>query len=340
MIERLDFAGLNACADAFDAQIALTPQIDHFCSTAPWILPAQAAFSPEAEPFISRSPHGFVALMCLSLFDGRRVAVPLEAGWGLAAPLAGANSRELADQLAQMMMWRDAPTQIYLSGLRREGPQVEAVLSRFKSLARFGVGQSCERRVCAIDQGLDAWLMTRSAKFRGNLRRARRRATAAGYQWRWLSGSADPAGLFERIMAIESRSWKGKDGVGVDDGAAREFYRLVMHRLAATRRLRVLVGTLDGADVAYVLGGILGNTFRGLQMSYATEHRRFELGNVAQLETIAALVSEGIAVYDLGTEMDYKARWAPPGLTTMTLAVFATAGQSTGGRSTAERSTD
>jgi CelD/BcsL family acetyltransferase involved in cellulose biosynthesis len=339
VIERLDFAGLSACADAFDAQIVQTPQIDHFCSTAPWVLPAHAAFSPDAEPFISRSPHGFVALKCISLFDGRRVAVPLEAGWGLASPLAGANSQELADQLAQMMMWRDAPPQIYLSGLRREGPQVEAILRRFKALARFGVGQSCERRVCAIDQGLDAWLTTRSPKFRGNLRRARRRATAAGYRWRWLTGSANPAGLFERIMAIESRSWKGKDGVGVDDGAAREFYRLVVQRLAATRRLRVLVGTLDGADVAYVLGGILGDTFRGLQMSYATEHRRFELGNVAQIETIAALVSEGIAVYDLGTEMDYKARWAPPGLTTMTLAVFVTAG-STAGRSTAGQSSE
>lgn len=334
VIERLDFAGLSACAQAFDAQIARTPQIDHFCSTAAWVLPAQAAFSPEAEPFISRSAHGFVALMCLTLFDGRRVAVPLEAGWGLASPMAGADAQKLADQLAQMLMWDDAPTQVYLSGLRREGPQVEAILRRLSGLARFGVGQSCERRVCVIDAGLDAWLMTRSAKFRGNLRRARRRAAAAGYAWRWITGSPNPAKLFERIMAIESRSWKGKDGVGVDDGAAREFYRQVLHHLAETKRLRVLVGTLDGADVAYVLGGIFGNTFRGLQLSYATEHRAFELGNVAQLETMAALVSEGVGIYDLGTEMDYKARWAPPGLTTMTLAVYPTAGLPTAGPST------
>lgn len=333
MIERLDFAGLSACSDAFDAQVARTPQIDHFCSTAPWVLPAQAAFSPEAEPFISRSPDGFVALMCLTLYDGRRVAVPLEAGWGLASPFAGANSRRLAAQLAEMMMWPDAPSQVYLSGLLKGGPQVSAVFHRLRGLARFGVGQSCERRVCAIDGGLDAWLMTRSAKFRGNLRRARRRAMAAGYSWQWITGSADPAGLFKRLMAIESRSWKGQDGVGVDDGAAREFYRRVTQRLAKARRLRVLIGTLDGADVAYVLGGVFGNTFRGLQMSYAAEHRRFELGNVAQVEAIAALAGEGIGVYDLGTEMDYKARWAPPGLTTMTLAVFLAAGRP-GGAST------
>ena len=325
MIDRLDFAGLSACADALDAQIARTPRIDRFCSTAPWVLPAQAAFSPDAEPFISRGPAGFISLMCITLYDGRRVAVPLEAGWGLASPLAGADSIGLAQQLAEMMMWPDAPAQIYLSGLAREGPQMAAILRRLSGLARFGFGQPCERRVCAIDAGLDAWLATRSAKFRANLRRARRRASAAGYTWRWVTGAADPAALFTRIMAIESRSWKGQEGVGVDDGAAREFYRRVTLRLAQTRRLRVLVGTLDGADVAYILGGIFGDTFRGLQMSYAAEHRRFELGNVAQIETIAALISEGVGEYDLGTEMEYKARWAPPGLTTTTLAVFPTA---------------
>jgi CelD/BcsL family acetyltransferase involved in cellulose biosynthesis len=71
-----------------------------------------------------------------------------------------------------------------------------------------------------------------------------------------------------------------------------------------------------------VLGGIFGDTFRGLQLSYHADHRAFELGNVAQIETIAALCAEGVAQYDLGTEMPYKARWAPPGLTTVTLAVF------------------
>lgn len=319
---RLDFAGLSAASATYDAHIARSPVIDRFCSSSPWVLPAQAAFAPEAEPFISQSAAGFVSLCTLTLYDGRRVALPLESGWGLAAPFAGADVDALARQFAQMCRWPDAPDSFYLSGLARGGPQFQAVLNAVGARARFGLGAACERRVCGIADGVDAWLATRSAKFRANLRRARRKATAAGYQWRWIAHTPDPAALFERIMAIESCSWKGQSGVGVDDGAAREFYRQMCTRLAQTRRLRVLIGQLNGADVAYVLGGIFGDTFRGLQLSYNAAHRRFELGNVAQIETIAALCAEGVALYDLGTEMPYKSRWAPPGLTTVTLAVF------------------
>ena len=35
-----------------------------------------------------------------------------------------------------------------------------------------------------------------------------------------------------------------------------------------------------------------------------------------------ALAAEGVAQYDLGTEMPYKMRWAPEGLETVTLALF------------------
>lgn len=321
-MERLDFEGLSDRAAAFDADIAATPRIDGFCSSSAWVLPAQAAFAAEAEPFISHGPAGFVALMRLTLTDGRVVGLPLEAGWGLATPFAGPDPLALADQFAQMLAWPDAPTSYYLSGLEKDGPLFRAVIGRLVGDARFGLGHICERRVTRIDAGVDAWLGARSAKFRANLRRERRRADAAGYTWTWLRASADPAALFERIMRIEAESWKGREGVGVHLGQAREFYRRITHRLAATDQLRVLIGQHDGADVAYVLGGLFGATFRGLQLSYVAEHRPFALGNVAQLKTIEALCGDGVVDYDLGTEMEYKARWAPPGLTTVTLAVF------------------
>lgn len=319
---RLDFSGLSAAAGVYDAHVEQSPAIDRFCSSSAWVLPARAAFAPDAEPLISQSAAGFVSLCVLSLYDGRRVALPLESGWGLASPFAGANVDALARQFAQMCRWPNAPDGLYLSGLKRDGPQFQAILNALGGRARFGLGQDCERRVCGIADGLDAWLATRSPKFRANLRRAQRKAAAAGYTWRWITDPSDVSGLFERIMAVESQSWKGQTGVGVDDGAAREFYRRMVPRLARTGRLRVLLGQQDGVDVAYVLGGVFGDTFRGLQLSYVAEHRRFELGNVAQIETIAALCAEGVARYDLGTEMPYKARWAPPGLTTVTLAVF------------------
>lgn len=321
-MESLDFEQLSACAEELDALVARTPGIDRFCSSSAWVLPAQAAFASEAEPFVSRGPAGIVALMRLTLTDGRVVGLPLEAGWGLAAPFAGPDPAALADQLAAMLTWPGAPTSLYLSGLERDGALFRAIIARLSGRARFGLGQACERRVAAIHEGLDAWLATRSPKFRTNLRRARRRAEEAGYHWTWLRDTADPEALFERIMRIEQLSWKGLEGVGVHVGPAREFYRQITLRLAATGRLRVMIGQQAGREVAYVLGGVFADTFRGLQLSYVAHHRAHALGNVAQLETIAALSAEGIAEYDLGTEMEYKARWAPEGLRTVTLAVF------------------
>lgn len=321
-MRRLDFSALSAASDALDAAVAQTVDIDRFCSSSAWILPAQAAFAADAEPFISVGPAGFISLMRLRLMDGRVVGLPLEAGWGLAAPFAGADPKGLADQLADMLAWPDAPSSLYLAGLKRQGPLYRAILNRLAGKAQFGIGQACERRVADLAGGFDGWLGRRSAKFRANLRRERRRADAAGIEWTWITDTADPDALFERIMWIERRSWKGQEGVGVDTGPARSFYHRITQRLQARGRLRVLIGRLDDEDVVYVLGGVLGDTFRGLQLSFQARHRRLALGNLAQARTIEALCAEGIVAYDLGTEMRYKARWAPPGLETVTLAVF------------------
>jgi CelD/BcsL family acetyltransferase involved in cellulose biosynthesis len=63
-------------------------------------------------------------------------------------------------------------------------------------------------------------------------------------------------------------------------------------------------------DVGYVLGAVFAGEYRGLQFSYDDSLRRFGIGSLLQLAQIEALCEEGVARYDLGTEMDYKRRWA------------------------------
>ena len=78
---------------------------------------------------------------------------------------------------------------------------------------------------------------------------------------------------------------------------------------------------LDGEDVAMGFGGILGDTFRGLQMSYDDRFRQLSLGNLIQWSLIEHLVTEGLRLYDLGTDIGYKRRWAEPGMETVALVV-------------------
>ncbi|MEZ4463819.1 MAG: GNAT family N-acetyltransferase [bacterium] len=320
----LDFAALGAAADRLDELVAVTDGIDRFCTSSRWSLPAQRAFMPAAEPFITESADGIVALMTVVLPDGRRVGVPLEASWGLASPFASARPGALVGQLRRMLESDRAPESLYLSGVSRSGPWFEEVLRGFMGRARFGLGRSCGRRVADLRGGIEPWLASRSPRFRANLRRAARRAEDAGVRFSWhpdIPAEAVP-GIFDRMMAVEGRSWKGIAGVGVQEGEARDFYREVALRLAACGELRVLLGRQGDDDVVFVLGGVFKGAFRGLQMSFDDGLRDLSLGNIAQFETMKALAAEGVASYDLGTEMPYKMRWAPEGLETVTLALF------------------
>ena len=46
------------------------------------------------------------------------------------------------------------------------------------------------------------------------------------------------------------------------------------------------------------------------------------LGNLAQLQQITALADEGVALYDLGSEVDYKRRWGEDCLETLTIVAI------------------
>ncbi|MCA9525007.1 MAG: hypothetical protein KC549_01765, partial [Myxococcales bacterium] len=123
----LDFAALGVAADRLDAWAAVTDGVDRFCTSSRWALPAQRAFMPAAEPFITESDAGIIALMTVTLPDGRRVGVPLEASWGLASPFASDDPPALVAQLRQMLAADHAPESLYLSGVARSGPWFEEV---------------------------------------------------------------------------------------------------------------------------------------------------------------------------------------------------------------------
>lgn len=320
-MQTLDFAGLAAAADRWDALVARSPEIDRFCTSSAWIVPAQAAFCPGARPAIALDDRGGVALMSLPVGVGKWGGLPLEAGWGLAAPCAGPDPAAAVALLADL--WMAPPTRmdaLFLSGIPPRGRWMQALVERFGARHRIGVGSRCVRRMARIDDGPDAFLARRSAKFRANLRRAARRGEASGVAFdRVDRGALDP--IFARIVAIEARSWKGRQGDGIDTGAPRHFYRLIAERLLARGTLRVVFAHRDGADLAYVLGGVFGDTYRGLQVSFVEGHEADEPGNLVQLEMIRWLAEEGVATYDLGTDMPYKRRWAEQSAETVTVAI-------------------
>jgi len=172
--------------------------------------------------------------------------------------------------------------------------------------------------------GVETFLGRRSANFRRSIRRAEAAARDVGLSWEAaIATDAEAAlALHDRTVAIERRSWKGIEGVGAAEGPMFEFYRAMMPRLAERGMLRVLFGRVDGRDAAYVLGAVAQGRFRGLQFSYAAEHAALALGNLGQLEMMRRAVSEGVTLWDLGSAVPYKRRWADATEDSFSLAVL------------------
>jgi hypothetical protein len=315
---------LERRAEEFDRAVCDTPDIDHFCSSTLWILPAWRAFLPDHKLWAHESEHGFVALGVGSDRSLGSYVHPLEASWALASPFVGPSPANLARSFVELCQNTSLEWDIlFLSGINPESATFHELIRGFRGHYSLGLGPSSTRRVASLQGGVDGFLGRRSSKFRANLRRSRRRGRKTGIEseyFRQITSEKDALDLLDRALAVEHQSWKADANTGIIDGPMKTFYRDMLPRLAKRNALRFLFLTLDGKDIAYCFGAVFNSTFRGLQMSYDDEFRQHSPGSLSQLNMIEELCAEGVTSYDLGSDMDYKRRWAEEG--TETLAVI------------------
>ncbi len=142
--------------------------------------------------------------------------------------------------------------------------------------------------------------------------------------------ASDDDHLFDRIEAIERRSWKGLQNDGICSPPMGAFYRTMIDRLAERGRVRASVAVRNGRDIGFILGGIRNDTYRGLQLSYAEEAADLSLSNLLQLREIETLAAGNVTHYDLGMDMDYKRGWSDDAIESLTLVVERSAGHGAG----------
>ncbi|MFT7580169.1 MAG: hypothetical protein ACI9MR_001836 [Myxococcota bacterium] len=320
-MEEIDLDELCANRAEFDTAVQASEAIDHYCSSAAWVLPAQRAFSPDAPVLALRSDAGYAALAAGEAPSIGRYYAALESMWGLACPIVGPDPRALALAFFDAMHRRRGDWDaLWIGGLSRDALLFKALVSLFASTHSLRWGPTSGRYAALLEGGYSAWLARRPSKFRANIRRTRRRVAERGVTFHPLATEGLGAdAIYARILAIEARSWKGLSESGITTGGMRTFYEEALRILVPDRRFRGLVAVLDGEDIGFVFGGILGTTFRGLQCSFDNRFRDLSLGNVLHAMMIESLCEEPITHYDLGSEIAYKARWGEPGLNTVTL---------------------
>jgi hypothetical protein len=308
-VEPIDLA---AVADDFDREVVATPAIDRFCSSSAWILAADSALMPPRAPFSFHSASGYFAAMRGVHAAGFPYIEPVELAWGLAAPLIGRDPDTLvADVVAMLAARRDWQLAIF-TGLAADGPQRRALERVLPPRWERRHGTPTARHVASLEGGVDGFLSRRPRELRKSLRKSLRAAPAAGVTFESVrvASTRGAEALYARIQQVEAASWKAKGGVGISAGPMRMFYERMLPRLCLTGQQRTVFAQAEGRDVGYILGAVFDNEYRGLQFSYDEDHAGLGLGGLLQYHQIAELCCEGVARYDLGTEMDYKRRWA------------------------------
>jgi CelD/BcsL family acetyltransferase involved in cellulose biosynthesis len=324
MMRALTLQELEAASDQLDAAVAETPGIDRFCSSSAWILSAAEALMPPRTPWVYEGAPGWVAMMRGQHPSGLGYVEPLELAWGLASPLAGTDAPSLAEA-ALALIARERGLQVALvPGLAEHAPILRALVAHMPPAWERRWGQPTLRHVASLAGGIDGFLARRSRNFRKGLRAALRLAVADGLAFESVraSNEDEAEALYARIQQIEARSWKAAGGVGITSGPMRDFYHRMVRRLARRGRQRTIIARLGGDDVAYVLGAVFADEYRGLQFSYDDERGRYSLGSLCQYHQINELCAEGITRYDLGTDMDYKRRWAEEQFQTALLVII------------------
>ena len=324
-VKHLSLAELDRHWPEFESALDRTPEVDRWCSGLDWVLPVHAGFGPGsgAEPLVLglSDGAGWALLARYRLGDGRRVIAGLEPLWGFASPLVGPDVERVAERVADVLAG-ERWDQLVLPGMPELVGDASFPMRVAGALARLGpvgMGAGIVRQVANLGGGHDPWWARRSPRFRRNLRQAGRRAEALGLEVEDASGDPD---IFERILAVEQRSWKGRDDTGITSPEMLVTYRAMTARLQARGRLRVLVARLDGADVGYIMGGVRAGIYRGLQLSYTSEVAELSVGHLLQHHQLRALCASGeAATYDLGMDLEYKARWADRAVPTFTLVV-------------------
>lgn len=291
---------------------------DPFSCTPAWQFAFHDAFAPQRRLFIHADENNVLAFSEITLTTGHIILAPLEAHWLSASPLLGAEADDLfAHALPFFTREYGGLLPCFLiSGLERESELFHRLFHRFSGKFRFLEQPVSLQRSASLAGGMEGYLSRRSGNFRSKMKKARRKAAERGILFeRHIPSSTEEAdAIYDRMVAVEEKSWKGKEHCGMTEPPSLEFYRAMIRRLSLYRGGRVMFATHEGNDIGFIFGGLAGPYYRGQQFSYDTDWKTFSVGDLLQLEQLSWLCEEGAVRYDMGMSdhpsMAYKTHWA------------------------------
>lgn len=178
----------------------------------------------------------------------------------------------------------------------------------------------------ALDPGWTAPGGRLSSRRAGDLRRAARRAEAAGgvevAQHR--PGPADVDGLLDLALRVEAAGWKGQTRTAlVHDPVRLPFFRDWARRTARDGTLRVAVLRIDGVPAAVQIAAESAGRWWILKIGHGHEHARCSPGLLLLLATVRDAARRGLhAVELLGSVEPWTAAWTTEASATCVVRLY------------------
>lgn len=298
-------------------KLALTThQADPFCCAPAWNLAYHHAINRGRALFYAASSQGALIFGETASANGDLVLAPLEDSWLYGQPLMGGDAPELLasvmPDLVEHYGGRLPP--IVISGIIDPSPFSAALFIRHSPACQFFRHARMRQCSASLLGGIEGWLSRRSANCRAKLKKARRKAAELGVRFeRARPDPGNASAIYNRILAIEKKSWKGIGHCGMAEEPSAEFYWQMLAMLARSRSALVIFASLADEDIGFIFGGLLGPCYRGQQFSYSDAYRQLSLGNILQFEKVAWLCELGCIRYDMGPavgpRMEYKSHW-------------------------------
>lgn len=283
---------------------------DPFCCRTEWQLSFHDTFAPRRELHLRRY-RGSIAAFAERL-DERLgpLLEPVESSWLFGCPLLGADAVSLLDALLRQRA-ATAPPNVLLSGILPGSALRDELLATFRDRYRIYQLEPNVQVSASLAGGLDGFLSRRTGHLRRNLGQQARRAADQGvsYERQVPTSAAEADAVYARMLAVESRSWKGIGRCGMAEPPSREFYAVMLRRLALSGGGRVVFARCGDDDIGFIFGGMAGAVYRGQQFSYVESWSPYSIGNLLQVEQVRWLGEEGAQRYDMGPKMDYKRHW-------------------------------
>ena len=300
---------------SWDKAAHSTLQGDPFCCGTEWQLSYHEAFNPDRKLYIRESSDSLIALAQAPESIRPNLFTPVEAHWLFGCPLMGTGAVELLDEAIEDINRHIHSTNpkpsFMISGIRPGGVLYRQLKQRFKHRFEFHKLISDTQCGASLKGGLDGYLSRRSSNHRRNLKKQSQRALRKGVYFERYSplNESEVDTIYERMIRVEEASWKGVGECGMAEQPARQYYHLMLKRLAVSGSARIIMARHEDRDIGFIFGGIAANIYRGQQFSFSEDWSKSSIGNLLQLEQISGLCEEGIRRYDMGPVMGYKHHW-------------------------------